>query len=86
VFGEDTPLAAVQTIRPQVFVEGGDYVGMEIAEADVMATWGGRLVVLPLVAGRSTTRMIDRCKGRHDARPGSAEAEPSLTRAGRRPA
>jgi D-beta-D-heptose 7-phosphate kinase/D-beta-D-heptose 1-phosphate adenosyltransferase len=67
VFGEDTPVAALGTIRPQVFVKGGDYAGMEIAEADALATWGGRVVVLPLVAGRSTTRMIERA-ARHPAK------------------
>jgi bifunctional ADP-heptose synthase (sugar kinase/adenylyltransferase) len=69
VFDEDTPVAALETIRPQVFVKGGDYVGMEIAEADVLATWGGRVVVLPLVAGRSTTRMIQRAARRATGRP-----------------
>jgi D-beta-D-heptose 7-phosphate kinase / D-beta-D-heptose 1-phosphate adenosyltransferase len=64
VFDEDTPVAALETIRPHVFVKGGDYVGMEIAEADPLATWGGRVVVLPLVAGRSTTRMIERAARR----------------------
>jgi D-beta-D-heptose 7-phosphate kinase / D-beta-D-heptose 1-phosphate adenosyltransferase len=69
VFDEDTPVAALETIRPQVFVKGGDYAGMEIAEADALATWGGRVVVLPLVAGRSTTRMIQRAR-----RPGRRPA------------
>jgi D-beta-D-heptose 7-phosphate kinase / D-beta-D-heptose 1-phosphate adenosyltransferase len=64
VFDEDTPVAALETIRPEVFVKGGDYAGMEIAEADALATWGGRVVVLPLVAGRSTTRMIQRAARR----------------------
>ena len=90
VFDEDTPVAALETIRPQVFVKGGDYAGMEIAEADALATWGGRVVVLPLVAGRSTTRMIDRCRFRHDPQQDSDEAESVSTsvagRPGRRPA
>jgi D-beta-D-heptose 7-phosphate kinase / D-beta-D-heptose 1-phosphate adenosyltransferase len=58
VFDDGTPVAALETIRPQVFVKGGNYAGMEIAEADVLATWSGRVVVSPLVAGRSTTGMI----------------------------
>ena len=69
VFDEDTPVAALETIRPQVFVKGGDYAGVEIAEADALAAWGGRVLVLPLVEGRSTSRMIERAASHRTPRP-----------------
>jgi D-beta-D-heptose 7-phosphate kinase/D-beta-D-heptose 1-phosphate adenosyltransferase len=66
VFDQDTPEATLRTIRPHVFVKGGDYAGVELPEAAVLASWGGRAFVLPLVAGHSTTRMIERA-GRRTA-------------------
>jgi D-beta-D-heptose 7-phosphate kinase / D-beta-D-heptose 1-phosphate adenosyltransferase len=59
-FDEDTPVAALERLRPDVFAKGGDYSGVEIPEAGALAAWGGRVVVLPLVAERSTTRIIER--------------------------
>jgi bifunctional ADP-heptose synthase (sugar kinase/adenylyltransferase) len=59
VFGEDTPERALERLRPHVFAKGGDYEGRDIAESRLMASWGGQAVVLPYVAGRSTTRLVE---------------------------
>ncbi len=58
VFGEDTPAQALAALRPDVFAKGGDYALTSIPEADVVAQWGGQAVVLPYLAGRSTTHLI----------------------------
>ncbi len=58
VFGEDTPAEALDALRPDVFAKGGDYALTSIPEADVVAGWGGQAVVLPYLAGRSTTHLI----------------------------
>ena len=58
VFDEDTPTRALEAVRPHLFVKGADYLGVDVAERDVLARWGGQVVLLPLVAGRSTTRII----------------------------
>ena len=58
VFDEDTPAAALSRLRPDVFAKGGDYALTSIPEADVVAEWGGQAVVLPYLAGRSTTTLI----------------------------
>jgi len=58
VFGEDTPSEALTALRPDVFAKGGDYALTSIPEADVVAGWGGQAVVLPYLAGRSTTNLI----------------------------
>ena len=60
VFDEDTPAAALSRLRPDVFAKGGDYALTSIPKADVVAGWGGQAVVLPYLAGRSTTTMIER--------------------------
>ena len=64
VFDEDTPVEALGRLRPHVFAKGGDYAGVDMPEVPALAAWGGRVVVLPLVAGRSTTRLIERAGSR----------------------
>jgi D-beta-D-heptose 7-phosphate kinase/D-beta-D-heptose 1-phosphate adenosyltransferase len=60
VFEEDTPLALIRIVRPAVLVKGADWapeavVGREEVEAD-----GGRLLLVPLRAGLSTTELVRR--------------------------
>jgi D-beta-D-heptose 7-phosphate kinase / D-beta-D-heptose 1-phosphate adenosyltransferase len=59
VFDQDTPVALLRRLRPDVWVKGGDYAATELPEAKVLASWGGRAVILPFVEGRSTTRLIE---------------------------
>ena len=44
-------------LRPDVWVKGGDYAtgAGELPEAELLAGWGGQTVVVPYLAGRSTT-------------------------------
>jgi rfaE bifunctional protein nucleotidyltransferase chain/domain len=58
VFGEDTPVATLERYRPDVFVKGGDYRGAELPEAATLARWGGQVVILPYLAGHSTSRLL----------------------------
>lgn len=58
-FGEDTPAALLERLRPDVWAKGGDYAGAPLPEAEALARWGGRAVVLPHHAGHSTTRLIE---------------------------
>ena len=58
VFDDDTPVAALERLRPHLFVKGADYQGAEMPEHAVLARWGGHVVTVPLVAGRSTTGLI----------------------------
>ncbi len=60
VFDEDTPLRVIEALRPDVLVKGGDYTEREVAGADELSGWGGRLELVPLVAGWSTTNLIGR--------------------------
>jgi D-beta-D-heptose 7-phosphate kinase / D-beta-D-heptose 1-phosphate adenosyltransferase len=59
VFDQDTPVELLRRLRPDVWVKGGDYAAAELPEASVLASWGGRAVILPFVEGRSTTRLIE---------------------------
>jgi rfaE bifunctional protein nucleotidyltransferase chain/domain/rfaE bifunctional protein kinase chain/domain len=58
-FGEDTPEQALELLRPQLWVKGGDYHGAVLPEEGVLRRWGGRAVLVPYVEGRSTTRLIE---------------------------
>jgi D-beta-D-heptose 7-phosphate kinase / D-beta-D-heptose 1-phosphate adenosyltransferase len=60
VFDDDTPVEALKSVRPDVFVKGGDYTGMVLPETSVMAEWGGVVVTVPFMAGRSTTSILRR--------------------------
>jgi rfaE bifunctional protein nucleotidyltransferase chain/domain/rfaE bifunctional protein kinase chain/domain len=64
VFGEDEPSAALERLRPDVWVKGGDYAVADLPEAATIAAWGGRTVLVPYVAGRSTTRLIEEAAAR----------------------
>jgi D-beta-D-heptose 7-phosphate kinase / D-beta-D-heptose 1-phosphate adenosyltransferase len=58
VFEEDTPLAAIRSLRPDVWAKGGDYAGADLPEAPLLEQWGGQTVVLPYLDGRSTTALL----------------------------
>jgi len=62
-FDEDTPLELVLAIRPDVLVKGGDYTPDTIVGRAEVEAWGGRVHVVPLTAGHSTTRIIEALRG-----------------------
>ena len=57
-FEEDTPLALIEKLRPDVLVKGGDYAIEEIVGADIVAQGGGEVKVVPFVEGYSTSNII----------------------------
>ena len=57
VFDEDTPRTALQRLRPDVWVKGGDYEGQVLPESELLSTWAGQAVTVPYLAGRSSTRL-----------------------------
>ena len=58
IFPEDTPLELVKSLKPDVIVKGGDYTETTIVGATEVKSWGGRVVVVPLTPGQSTTAII----------------------------
>ena len=58
VFDEGTPEAVLDRLRPDVWAKGGDYDADDLPEAAAVAAWGGEVVILPYVEGRSTTRLL----------------------------
>lgn len=62
VFDEDTPHAIVRALQPDILVKGADWAEGTIVGADVVEARGGRVVRVPLAAGYSTTKLIERIK------------------------
>jgi len=60
VFDESTPLRLIEAVRPDVLVKGGDYCEDEVVGAAEVRGWGGRVELVPLVTGCSTTSLIER--------------------------
>ena len=59
IFDEDTPSRVLEELRPDVWAKGGDYSGVELPEAAVLDRWGGQVVTVPYLAGRSTTALVE---------------------------
>ena len=61
-FDEDTPLALIDALRPDVIVKGGDYDMSKLAETALVQRWGGEALALPFVAGYSTTQLVQKIR------------------------
>jgi D-beta-D-heptose 7-phosphate kinase/D-beta-D-heptose 1-phosphate adenosyltransferase len=58
IFTEDTPLAMIEAIRPEVLVKGADYRLEQVVGADLVKSYGGAVVLAELMPGHSTTATI----------------------------
>jgi len=62
IFDDDTPLATIERVRPDVLVKGAEYgTGAIVGEAEVVG-WGGRVWRYPMRAGYSTTRIVGKIR------------------------
>lgn len=59
IFGEDTPLEMIRLLNPDVLVKGADYSLDKIVGADHVISHGGQVLTCDLVAGKSTTKVVD---------------------------
>ncbi len=57
IFDEDSPTEMLRALKPMIHTKGGDYQVETMPETPVMREWGGRVVTLPFVPGKSTTRL-----------------------------
>ena len=62
VFEEDTPRELVAALLPDVIVKGGDYAPETVVGADTVTARGGRVVIIPITPGHSTTSTIERVR------------------------
>ena len=57
VFEEDSPVAMIEALRPDIHVKGGDYSMDQIIEREAVERGGGRVVLAPHIETRSTTEI-----------------------------
>ncbi|HEY5407201.1 MAG TPA: D-glycero-beta-D-manno-heptose 1-phosphate adenylyltransferase [Ginsengibacter sp.] len=62
IFNEDTPLNLIKNILPDVLIKGGDYTSSTIVGANEVIANGGRVEIIPLEEGFSTTAIIEKMK------------------------
>lgn len=61
VFDEDTPVALLAYLKPNIHTKGGDYVSADaLPETPFVRAYGGKVVILQLVDGKSTSLMLQR--------------------------
>jgi len=58
IFGEDTPQALIEAVRPDVLVKGADYKRENVVGGDFVESYGGRVVLAEVVASYSTTATV----------------------------
>lgn len=62
VFPELTPLELINYLKPDIIIKGGDWTEDKIVGRDEIKKWGGRVVIIPEVEGKSTTNIVDKIK------------------------
>ena len=63
IFDEDTPLELIEELTPHIITKGGDYTPETIVGAEFVREHGGKVIVIPLVEGKSTTSILKKAGG-----------------------
>jgi rfaE bifunctional protein nucleotidyltransferase chain/domain len=66
IFEEDTPAEIVRAVQPDILVKGADWPADQIVGRDTVEARGGRVVLMPVEPGHSTTAIIDRIRLRSE--------------------
>ena len=59
-FSEATPLALIAALRPDILVKGADYRLDEVVGGDIVESYGGKIALIPLLKGYSTTGLVNK--------------------------
>ena len=60
LFDEDTPLRLINLLRPDHLIKGADYTLATVVGADVVRAYGGKVILVPIERGHSTSSIIAR--------------------------
>lgn len=66
IFDEITAEALIEDIQPDIYVKGGDYAIDDLPEAHIIRKYGGKIVLIPEVEGRSSTKVINKIRDRQE--------------------
>ena len=62
IFKESTPIKLIKEIKPDVLIKGNDYTPKSVVGANEIKKWKGKLYLVPLVEGKSSSKIISRMK------------------------
>jgi len=62
IFNEQTPLNLILSVKPDVLVKGDDYTEEQMVGGREVKSWGGELKLIPLVEGRSTSKILEKLR------------------------
>ena len=60
IFHELTPLELICYLKPDILIKGGDWPEDKVVGRDEIKKWGGHVTIIPEVAGKSTTNIVDK--------------------------
>jgi D-beta-D-heptose 7-phosphate kinase/D-beta-D-heptose 1-phosphate adenosyltransferase len=60
IFNEQTPLALIEYLKPDILVKGGDWAEDQVVGRESVKQWGGKVVIIPESKGASTTNIIEK--------------------------
>jgi D-beta-D-heptose 7-phosphate kinase/D-beta-D-heptose 1-phosphate adenosyltransferase len=63
VFEEDTPEALIDAVHPDLLVKGANYTLDQVVGAEMVRSWGGKVALVDMVPGHSTTATVERIRG-----------------------
>ncbi len=63
IFNQPTPARLIEALQPDILVKGGDYRLEDVVGRDTVEKRGGRVAIIPLTPGKSTTDLIRKIKG-----------------------
>jgi D-beta-D-heptose 7-phosphate kinase/D-beta-D-heptose 1-phosphate adenosyltransferase len=62
IFEEMTPLELIIDLKPDVLIKGGDWPEEKVVGRKEIKKWGGKVVIIPEIAGKSTTNIVEKIK------------------------
>ncbi|HOW57196.1 MAG TPA: D-glycero-beta-D-manno-heptose 1-phosphate adenylyltransferase [Smithellaceae bacterium] len=62
IFSEQTPLELINYLQPDILIKGGDWPEEKVVGRNEVKKWGGRVVIVPEIAGKSTTNIVEKIK------------------------
>ena len=83
LFDDDTPLELIRAIRPDVLVKGGDYTREGVVGHEIVEEGGGRVELIPVVEGASTSRIVERIAELYGGAEGGGAESAELPKASR---
>ena len=62
IFEESTPLELIKYLKPDILIKGGDWPEEKVVGREEIKKWGGRVVIIPEIEGKSTTNIVEKIK------------------------